>query len=137
MCCHPQLYGARPGTQVFIHARQVHYQLSYISSLQDLDSSELQFIFPQYHPTPFHFSMQEYIEWIFFPVFELFAQEKPAELIRKHKVTLRFPTDGLLSTLPLFLSGALSTDLSHSSHPYHSVLSPSTDLRPSLVQSES
>lgn len=75
-CCHPQLYGARPGTQVFKHARQAHNQLSYTSSPQDLDSSELQFISPQYHTTPFYFSMQKKncIEWVPFPSLSYFLR---------------------------------------------------------------
>lgn len=31
-----------------------------------------------------------------FPIFELFPQEKPAEPIPKHKITLCFPTNGLI-----------------------------------------
>lgn len=34
----------------------------------------------------------------FFPIFELFPQEKPAEPILKHKITLCVPTNGLIST---------------------------------------
>lgn len=76
----------------------------------------------------------------FFPIFELFPLEKLTEIILEPKVTV-FPS---MVYYPLYQCSssdlhlrALSVYFSHSSHPYHSVLSPSTVLKPSLVQSES
>lgn len=75
-----------------MHARQAPYQLSNISSPQDLDSSGRQFVFPQYIQHPL-FSMQE-DRMALFPLAELFPQEKPINPTLKHKVTLCFPTNG-------------------------------------------
>lgn len=118
----------------FSHAEYVLYQLRYIPSPQDLDSSELQLIFPPappHHPIPSKFIfLPKNTHPMCIPIHDLFLQEKAVKPTWKHKLPcISSPTaihQLSCSVSDLNFRALSRTPFTHSSHPQHSFLTPST-----------